>query len=117
MSNSIKRFYSSSVVTIPNGSAVSDVLEVREFAGGVVSMPAAWTAANIGFKHCAAPNGTFQPLRDATGALVEIVASAAGEFVLPDALFACQFVQLWSESAGSNVNQGADRPITVSLKR
>lgn len=112
----IERRYRMATLTIANGAALSDAVDVRAFAGGVVSMPAAWTAASIGFKHAPTVDGTYQPLYDDSGTLVAASAAASRDIVLPDTLFACSFVKLWSENAGSDANQGAERSIKISLK-
>lgn len=112
----IERLVSTGTATIPNGTAFSDVIDMRKFGGGVLSMPAEWDAAAIGFHHCHDQNGTFQPLKDSAGAVVGITATASGDFVIPDTVFACAFIKLWSQTAGSNVNQAAERSIIFTLK-
>lgn len=105
---------------IVSGAALSGVISSQLFPGGSIMVPATWTAANIGFKVCDTQAGTFVPLRDQYGGLVQItgvIANAAGSYSLPDALFGSLFIELWScDAAGNDVNQGADRIITVVLK-
>lgn len=116
MLGNIQRSVVTVATTIPSGQALSGAIALGGMAGGVLSMPAVWTAAKIGFQHCASPTGTFQPLYTDAGALVEINAAAAGEYALPDALFGAGYIKLWSESASVAVNQAADRAITLTLK-
>jgi hypothetical protein len=116
MAITIERATSNSVLTIAASAALSEAIDMRPFTGGVISMPAAWTAASISFKVSAASNGTFQPLYDKNGTLVAVTAAAATEIALPAEVFGSRFIKLWSETAGADVTQDAARSITVSLK-
>lgn len=117
---SLTRTPFSATATILNGAAVSNVIPNADFSGGSVITPAAWTAANLGFKVCNTAGGTFVPLRDQSGALVQVTnvqAAEADAYPLPDELFGCLYFELWScTSAGVDTNQGADRACTVVLK-
>ena len=53
--------------TIANGTAVSGVVSWYEFAYGLIHMPSAWTAANIGFQVSSELDGTYLPLYDDAG--------------------------------------------------
>ena len=104
-------------LTIENGAAVSEAFDMAIHAGATILMPAAWTAATIGFKVCASEDGTFLPLYDDSGSIVEVSAAASKAFAAPAELYGAAWVQLWSQDgAGSDTNQGADRAITVLLK-
>jgi hypothetical protein len=103
--------------TIALNAAISSVINSADFSGGLIQTPAAWTAGSIAFKVCDTPDGTFIPLRDKTAALVEItgvVASAA--YPLPDELFGALYFKIWSETSGSDTNQGAARSLVVTMK-
>ena len=107
--------------SIAINTAISNVIPMGDFSGGLVVTPAAWDAAAIAFKVCDTPGGTFVPLRSQTGAIVEItniVTSAACAYPLPDELFGALFFQIWSEStgAGTDTNQTASRSLIVTLK-
>lgn len=109
------------LATILNGAAISNSIPMANFSGGSLIFPAAWTAAAAAFKVCSTPAGTFVPLRDQSGVIVEItniVINAAAAYPLPDELFGCLFFQVWSETpgAGTDANQGANRILTVVLK-
>lgn len=115
----MRRVSSAITVTIANAAALSDVFEFTGASGGVVDMPAAWTTADLGFYHCSTRGGTFQPLYDEDGALVEIdlPADPSGlSYTLPPELFPTRFLKLWSELAGADENQGAERSLIVNLK-
>ena len=104
--------------TIANGGAVSPEIDFSYYAGGVLHMPAAWTAAAIGFRVANQSGGTFQPLYDRDGLIVRIVVAVDRSYPLPEELYGCRWVQLWSVNAstGANVNQGADRVIGLDFK-
>ena len=105
--------------TIPNGTGISGVIDMRDYSMGQIIVPSAWTAAAIAFKVCDTPGGTFVPLCGATGAVVEIsgvLTSNSAAYPLPAELLSSMFFQVWSETSGSSTNQGADRILTVVLK-
>ena len=102
---------------IANGEALSGVIDFRDVAGAIVHMPGAWTAADLGFYVCDSATGTFQPLYDETNTIVHIDGATAGRsHVVPADVFAARYVRLWSQNAGANENQGADRVLRLSLK-
>ena len=104
-------------VTIENGEALSDTIDFRDMAAAFLHMPAAWTAADIGFY--ASPTGvagSFTPVYE-NDTRIEITGVAASRTLLvPAEMFPGHYVQLWSQNAGVDENQGADRAITLSLK-
>ncbi len=107
------------VVTIAASAALSDPIDFRRFSRMVVHMPSAWTAADIGFQVSSAIDGTYLPLYDEAGtaALVEIGAPAVDQaHVAPAKLGGAAFVKLWSQTAGTGVNQAAERSLVVVLK-
>lgn len=103
-------------VTIANGAALSEAIDMTEQSAGNIYMPAAWTAASIGIQSCYDSGGTFLPLYDDSGTLVEATVAVDRCVKLPPEVFACRYIKLWSQTAGSGVNQGADRSIVVELK-
>jgi len=104
--------------TIANGANLSDEIDVSQYAMLVVHMPAAWTAASIGFKVASASGGTFLPLYDDNGTLVQIDSPTASKaYSAPAEVAGARYVKLWSQDgSGSNANQGGARVITVDLK-
>ena len=105
-------------MTIANGAAVSDAFDMRDYSGGQLVMPAAWTAASIGFQVAASEGGTYSPLYDSSAAIVEISGPAVDKaYQLPVELFGAHWVKLWSQDgAGNDTNQGAARTVIVELK-
>lgn len=105
-------------LTIANGAATSDVFDMKDYAGGQIHMPAAWTAASIGFQISSSSGGTFLPLYDNSGSIIEIDGpSADTAYQLPKDLFGAHYVKLWSQDgAGADTNQGAARTLILELK-
>lgn len=119
MFNSVTiRIEKTATLTIANGAALSDELDFRYYSMLTVHMPAGWTAASIGFHVAHTSGGTFQPLYDELGNLVQISSpSASRSYSVPPELAGAQYVKLWSQNgSGTNTNQGAARSLVVSLK-
>ena len=112
------RKHRSVAATIANGGNLSDAFDARKVTMGTLHMPAAWTSASIGFKVSPTSDGTFLPLYDEHGTLVQITSPSASQaYSLPTRLAGCGFVKLWSQDgSGSNTAQGAARSFLVELK-
>lgn len=95
-----------------------EAIDMRHKSMLVVHMPSAWTSASIGFKVSSSETGTFLPLYDDNGNLVQIDSPSASQaYVAPAALAAALWVKLWSQNgSGTNTAQAADRTFTVDLK-
>jgi hypothetical protein len=104
--------------TIALDANLSGEIDMSGKAGLIVHMPAAWTAASIGFKVASYTGGTFQPLYDDDGNLIQIDSpSASKSYVAPASLFPARFVCLWSQDgSGNNTAQEAARSLVVDLK-
>lgn len=106
--------------SIPIDESLSSVVCMADYSGGSLISPPSWTEANIGFMVSDAVDGSFVPLCDQAGSLVQISNVATGDsmaYPLPDELFGCHFFQLWScDSGGIEVGQAAERSFTVLLK-
>ena len=107
-------------VTIAASAALSNAVDMREYVGdaGLIYIPA-WTAASLGFYVSDAYAGTYAPLRDDAGAVVEISGiqtAAAAWYKIPEELRGAAWVKLWSETAGSDVNQAAARACMIFVK-
>lgn len=104
-------------VTIASGAALSNVVSFYEHAYGVLHMPAVWTAADIGFYVSSELDGTFLPLYDDAGALVEISGPAVDQaHAIPVEVLAARFVKVWSQNAGADANQAAERALILDMK-
>ena len=106
--------------TIANGAALSDAIQLSGHQLAAIQMPAAWTAASIGF-HVSHDGVTYVPLYKQDGStLVAITLPTADKaFGLDDGivdLAPWNYVKLWSQTGGAGVNQGAERIIKVVVK-
>ena len=112
------RLNANMTVTLSASTHLTGAIPFSEFAGGVVHMPAAWTAASIGFKVSSTADGTFLPLYDDDGDLVQIDSPAVDcTYAFPDAVFPCRFVKLWSQDgSAADEAQAAARTLVVDLK-
>lgn len=115
----IERKSQTQTVNIANGANLStEIIDLRDESMLIVHMPAAWTAASIGFKVASEYAGTYLPLYDDNGNLVQIDAPAVDcAYVAPAEVAACRFVKLWSQDgAAANTNQGAARALVIDKK-
>jgi hypothetical protein len=95
----------------------SDIFRYYPSIAGILHMPAAWTAADIGFLVSPTVDGTFSPLYDISGSLVVFSTPAVDTAnVLPIELQGSVYVKLWSNTAGVNEAQGGDRDFLLDLK-
>jgi len=114
----LARAHATATATILNGAALSDEFDMRLYVSGDVYVPAAWTAADIGFYAAPTTGGTFMPLYDDNGNITQITAGAVTSqaFSFPPEVFACRFIKFWSQNAGVDANQGAQRLLVYELK-
>lgn len=104
-------------VTIVSGAALSGPAALGALTLVGISMPAAWTAADMTFQ--VSPDGgtTWQELFDGAGAALTIK-GAAGQFVIPIAdpsylWRGVNMIQVRSGTVAVPVNQAADRIINL----
>lgn len=107
-------------VTIPAGAAEAPPFSTEGRALVGIQMPAAWTAAKIGFE-ASVDAKTFQTAKDNTGALVESAAAASVFIPFPQdsAIFAPYLKVKSTAPAGTGVaeNQAADRVLVLIFRR
>jgi hypothetical protein len=103
-------------LTIASGAALSGELEFSPYDKLIIHMPAAWTAADIGFQVSNGSGGTFLPLYDAAGARVEYTPVVSTAALAPAGLAGAYWLKLWSQTGGVSVNQAAERTIEVTVK-
>ncbi len=109
--------------TIANNAAVSGVIDMRDFIGGIVIVDNSWSAANMGFKVCNTSDGTFVAVKDKDGTplqIASITTDTSFAYCIPTELFPAMFVKLWSKSTTAatvtDVNQSGDAVVVVMLK-
>ena len=117
------RSYVTESLIISAGTALTEELDLRRYAGGIVIIPAAWTAANLGIYISPTSAGTFVILRDYLGSPVQIngiEVAGSRAYQIPEDAYACGYIKFWSKSAvpatEADVNQVAERSLTVILK-
>ena len=105
-------------VTIAATAHLSNPIDFRSFAGGIIHMPAAWTAASIGFHVSSTVDGTFLPLFDDDDTLVQIDSAAVDQaYQINDEVFGAHYVKLWSQDGSEgDTAQAAARTLIVDLK-
>ena len=95
----------------------SAIFRFYPHTAGILHMPSAWTAADIGFLVSPSVGSVFLPLYDVLGNLVIVDGPVASRsYTLPSELGGSLFVKLWSNTAGVNEAQGADRDFYIDLK-
>lgn len=111
-----------STIDISDDAALGSAIQVEGFDKGYIEMPAAWDAADIGFKVCDTEDGTYVILRDATGTVVDIEEPAVEHaHVIPSEVFeGCIWVKPWSKNATpateTDENQSADRLLKFVMR-
>jgi hypothetical protein len=108
-------------LTIAQTAALSDAVDMTDYAGGEILMSGDWTAADLGAQLSDTLGGTYATLKDSSNAYgidVSIdgpVASAA--YPIPPFWFGAHFLKLHSHNgSGTNTNQAAARSIKLLLK-
>lgn len=107
----------SGTVTIANGESLSGAIDLGSSSLAGILMPASWTAAGLSFAVSTSLAGTYVPLWNAIGSeyTVPSASAVASQFiVLPVADFlGIQYLRVRSGTAGSAVNQGGARSLTL----
>ena len=108
------------VATIAAGGSQSNELNVGEGEITAISMPAAWTAANITFLGRALGGATFQPVHDQAGAEVTVTAAAGRYIALNETtralLRGLTQLKLRSGTTAAPVNQVAAAEVTLMVR-
>lgn len=104
-------------VIIPNGTALSAIIDLRSRTLRGIIMPTSWTAADITFVGAAKDTDTFVNVVDWDGVQWACTA-VASTCITPrqEVGEALPFIKIRSSSTSDNtaaVNQGADRTITL----
>ena len=94
----IVRGYRTVDVVIVTGSPVSNEIDMRELASGIVIFPADWTNASLGFQVSNVSGGPFVILRDELGSPVQIRGvTGSRAYEIPDEVYSGFYTQLWSK--------------------
>lgn len=101
--------YPSTVLTIANGATLSGNLDAAGMHIVGIAMPAAWTAASLGFDVSFDDAGTWLQVRDSNGLLIALTVNASEYIALPPALLPT----IGLMRLRASVAQGAARSIRV----
>lgn len=120
---SIVSSYTTKTVTIAESGSLSTEVDIEGYKYVGLSMPAAWTAANLTIWSAKTSGGTYQQLQDDEGVITEIKGVAAsvdiGIDVLAGTLASKQYLKLQSCTVNdpeTPITQVSQRTITVTLK-
>jgi hypothetical protein len=83
---------------------------------GIVHMPSTWTVADIAFLVSDDVDGPYLPLYEDADLVIIDGPLANRAYLLPAAVAGSLFVKFWSNTAGANEAQGADRAFSIDLK-
>ena len=118
---SSERVTTTVTLTIAQSAAVSDVVDMRKYAAGIIIMPAGWDAADLGAQICDTTDGTFAKLKDVSngyGTDVSIDGPAASlAYICPGWWFGAHYLKLYShDGSGTDTVQTAARTLKLLLK-
>lgn len=104
-------------VTIANGASLSDAEDVRGLLLVGITMPAAWTAADLSFQ-ASADGTTYNDAYDADGNELVVQAAASRYIAIGDMAFqGVAYIKVRSGTTGAAQAQGAARLVTLHLRR
>lgn len=105
-------------LTIESGSWLSDAFDLGQSVSLLLRMTStAWTDADIGFQESPTKTGSYLPLKNIDGDIVEISGVAvSGAYVVPVEIRGASWLKLWSQKSGISVAQAADRTIEAEMK-
>lgn len=103
-------------VTIANGTSLSGAASL---GGGTlvgILLPSAWTTAGLAFQ--ASLDGVnFFSVQDNSAEITVAAAASVYVSVPPNLQISALWIKVRSGTEGSNVNQGADRVITLMIRK
>lgn len=106
--------------TIASGAALAQEIDLRGWRIVAIQMPADWTAAALTFKSRPDSKGVSQSVYDSGGTEVSVTAADDQYVVMLDAdrvaLEGLALTTVRSGTAGTPVNQGADRLVTLVVE-
>lgn len=103
------------IATILSGTALSGAIDLRAASLAKIQMPASWTAANLTFQ-VSYDGTTFANLYDEAGNEITVTAAASRVIAVDVGTFiGARYLKVRSGTAGTPVNQGADRALQLSL--
>jgi hypothetical protein len=124
MSSFISRGNTLIKININAGGYVSEPFNMGDYAGGtLLNLGKNWKQANIGFLISHKIDGEYAILRDEDGNTIQLKAlptDSSFAVNLPDQLFPCFFVKLWSKSnlelSSDDIPQDVNQEFIITLK-
>lgn len=112
-------------VTIANGAALSNAINVEGYRLVSIQMPTSWTAAALYFQgtndiDSAGDPENYSVLEDQGGTEVAVAAEASKLYVWDgsaEQIRGIKWLKVGSGTSGATVNQGADRVLILSFIR
>jgi hypothetical protein len=103
--------------TIANGASLSDAVDLLKHEVVGLVMPSAWTAASVTFQG-SQDGSTYNDLYDSGGTEKSYTVAASRHVLLsaPEDFRGVRYLKVRSGTAGTPVNQGAERIIKVLIK-
>lgn len=99
--------------TIQNGQSLSQVIDLNNSVLTIIVMPAAWTSANLTFQ-TSVDGSTWANLFDDSGNEISVTVAQTRAVVLTGVEWlGIKLLKIRSGTAGSPVNQGAERDLTL----
>lgn len=98
-------------LVVPNGTALSGIVDGRYWSAGVIEMPAALTSVAMRFDVSADGGTTWVPLYTAANVLVSITVAASRAYPLPAELAGAE---RWRVNLGTN--EAAQRTLKLHVK-
>lgn len=104
------------IVTFAKDTCETEAICLKSATDLMLHMPAAWTAASLGFKVSLTKTGTFIPVYDGA-TLVQLTPAVDKAYVVPmDQLQAAAWIRLWSQNgSGTKTDQAAAREIGIQF--
>jgi len=104
------------VVSFVKDTCETEPICFKSVTDMMLHMPAAWTAASIGFKASLTKTGTYLPIYDGD-VLVQFTPLVNQAFVVPvPQLQATAWLRLWSQDGtGTKTDQAAARSLSVQM--
>ena len=105
--------------TILSGASTTEEIDLEGHQLAAIQMPSAWTAAGISYLAATESGGTFQAVYNNGIEVTATVAASTCAVAADNALCLAplRFIKIRSGTAGTPVNQTADRTLTLILKR
>jgi hypothetical protein len=105
-------------VTILNGASLSGAINIGAKMLCAITIPVSWSAAGLSFQVSDDGGATWGNVYDSTGTEVTVTAAAGQRVSINSLAFAgVDFIKVRSGTAGTPVNQLADRVLTIVSRK